>query len=42
MRIYPDRGVGTVVMVNNTDFDSTSFLNRVDRPVVRASGADGG
>ena len=42
MRIYPDRGVGTVVMVNNTDFDSTSFLNRVDRPIVRAGGADGG
>ena len=42
MRIYPERGVATVVMVNNTDFDSTSFLNRVDRPTVRAAGADGG
>lgn len=31
MRLYPESGLGTVVMVSNTDFDSTSFLNRVDR-----------
>lgn len=42
MRIYPKRGVGTVVMVNNTDFDSTSFLNRVDRPFLISTGAGGG
>jgi D-alanyl-D-alanine carboxypeptidase len=38
MRIYPERGVGTVVMVSNTDFDSTSFLNRVDRPFLDTGG----
>jgi hypothetical protein len=32
MRLYPARGIGTVVMVSSTDFDSTGFLNRVDRP----------
>ena len=39
MRIYPDRGVGTVVMVSSTDFDSTGFLNRVDQPFLAAIGA---
>ncbi|HJQ88527.1 MAG TPA: serine hydrolase domain-containing protein [Propionibacteriaceae bacterium] len=37
MRIYPERGVGTVVMVSNTDFDSTGFLNRVDQPFLAAA-----
>lgn len=41
MRIYPERGIGTVVMVSNTDFDSTGFLNRVDQPfLAAASGAE--
>ncbi len=39
MRIYPDRGIGTVVMVSNTDFDSTGFLNRVDHPFLAAATA---
>lgn len=30
MRLYPEHGVGTVVMVNDTDFGSTEFLDRVD------------
>jgi CubicO group peptidase (beta-lactamase class C family) len=42
MRIYPERGTGSVVMVNNTEFDSTTFLNRVDRPFLDAAGAPGG
>ena len=31
MRIYPTRGVATVVLANSTEFSSTGFLNRVDR-----------
>lgn len=30
MRLYPDQGLGTVIMVNATDFDSTGFLNHID------------
>jgi len=30
MRLYPAQGLGTVVMVNNTEFDSNAFLDRVD------------
>jgi D-alanyl-D-alanine carboxypeptidase len=30
MRIYPTQRVGSVVMVNSTQFDSTGFLNEVD------------
>ncbi len=30
MRLYPDPGLGTVIMVNATDFDSTGFLNHID------------
>lgn len=30
MRLYPEQGIGTVVMVNRTEFNSTAFLNRVD------------
>ena len=30
MRIYPTRGVATVVLANSTDFSSTGFLNRFD------------
>lgn len=32
MRIYPDQGIASVVMVNRTEFNSTAFLNRVDTP----------
>ena len=42
MRIYPDRGIGSVVMVNNTEFDSTTFLDRVDRPFLDSGAAAGG
>lgn len=31
MRIYPAKGIASVVMVNSTEFNSTKFLNRVDR-----------
>jgi D-alanyl-D-alanine carboxypeptidase len=31
MRWYPAQGIGSVVMVNATEFNSTAFLNRVDR-----------
>ena len=31
MRIYPTRGIATVVLANSTAFSSTRFLNRVDR-----------
>ena len=31
MRIYPTRGIATVVLANSTEFSSTGFLNRVDR-----------
>jgi CubicO group peptidase (beta-lactamase class C family) len=31
MRIYPARGIATVVLANSTNFGSTGFLNRVDR-----------
>ena len=31
MRVYPTRGIATVVMANSTAFGSTGFLNRVDR-----------
>lgn len=34
MRIYPGRGIGSVVMVNRTEFNSTALLNRVDRPFI--------
>jgi CubicO group peptidase (beta-lactamase class C family) len=30
MRLYGVNGIGSVVMVNSTQFDSTRFLNRVD------------
>ena len=30
MRLYGAKGIGSVVMVNSTQFDSTRFLNRVD------------
>jgi CubicO group peptidase (beta-lactamase class C family) len=30
MRLYPSRGIGTVVMANDTGFRSTAFLDRVD------------
>ncbi len=31
MRLYPALGMGTVVMVNSTEFNSTAFLDRVDQ-----------
>ena len=31
MRLYPDKGMASVVMVNCTVFNSNRFLNRVDR-----------
>ncbi len=31
MRIYPARGIASVVMVNATEFNSTQFLNCMDR-----------
>jgi hypothetical protein len=34
MRIYSHRGIGSVVMVNRTEFSSTAFLNRVDSPFI--------
>lgn len=30
MRLYPMKGVASVVMANSTNFNSTKFLNRVD------------
>lgn len=30
MRVYPSKGIGTVVMANQTSFDSTRFLNTLD------------
>lgn len=30
MRIYPSKGIGSVVMVNQTSFNSTKFLNQLD------------
>ena len=41
MRLYPARGIGTVVMVSSTDFDSTGFLNRVDRPFLEVDAGAG-
>ena len=34
MRIYPTKGIASVVMVNSTEFNSTKFLNRVDRTLL--------
>ena len=31
MRIYPSRGLATVVLANSTEFNPTRFLNRFDR-----------
>jgi CubicO group peptidase (beta-lactamase class C family) len=31
MRLYPTTGIASVVMVNSAEFNSTKFLNRVDR-----------
>ena len=36
MRIYPSRGIATVVLANSTEFGSTRFLNRVDRTFVES------
>ena len=34
MRLYPERGIGTVVLVNATGFGVTKFLDAVDAPLV--------
>jgi D-alanyl-D-alanine carboxypeptidase len=31
MRLYPIKSIASVVMVNSTDFNSTKFLNRMDK-----------
>jgi hypothetical protein len=31
MRLYPEKDIASVVMVNSTVFNSTKFLNRMDR-----------
>lgn len=31
MRVYPAKGIASVVMTNDTEFSSTRFLNRADR-----------
>jgi len=31
MRVYPTRGIASVVLANSTNFGSTGFLDRVDR-----------
>ena len=36
MRIYPTRGIATVVLANNTEFSSTDFLHRVDRTFLKS------
>ena len=36
MRIYPTRGIATVVLANSTEFSSTGFLNRVDRTLLES------
>ena len=36
MRIYPTRGIATVVLANSTEFSSTDFLNRVDRTFLKS------
>jgi CubicO group peptidase (beta-lactamase class C family) len=35
MRIYPTKGIASVVMVNRTNFNSTQFLNRLDAVFLR-------
>jgi len=36
MRVYPTRGIATVVLANSTEFSSTRFLNRVDRSLLES------
>ncbi len=33
MRLYPQEGIGTVVMANSTEFNATTFLNRFDEAI---------
>jgi CubicO group peptidase (beta-lactamase class C family) len=44
MRIYPTRGLASVVLANSTGFNSTGLLNRVDRVLLepRHGGTDAG
>jgi len=34
MRIYPTKGIASVVLANSTEFNSTKFLNRIDRTLL--------
>lgn len=36
MRVYPTRGIATVVLANSTEFSSTRFLNRIDRSLLES------
>jgi D-alanyl-D-alanine carboxypeptidase len=36
MRIYPAKGIGSVVMVNDTGFNSTKFLDRMDHVFIKS------
>lgn len=31
MRLYPDKGIGTIVIVNRTNFNTSSLLNKMDQ-----------
>jgi D-alanyl-D-alanine carboxypeptidase len=35
MRMYPDQGLASVIMVNRTSFNSNAFLSRLDKEFVR-------
>ena len=37
MRVYPDAGIGTVVMVNATGFDVRRLLDDIDRVFLRSA-----
>ena len=37
MRIYPRKGIASIVMANSTTFDATSFLNQMDGAFLSAS-----
>jgi D-alanyl-D-alanine carboxypeptidase len=39
MRLYPSRGIGSVVMTNATAFDVARCLNTVDRPLIASGSA---
>lgn len=37
MRLYPAQGLGSVIMVNATEFNSNRFLSAVDRAFLRST-----